>query len=177
MSYSVQNIRNVCLLGHSGNGKTALAESLLYMTGAIDRMGRGADGNTVCDYDPEETKRQISISTAVAPLEYKGCRINVLDTPGAFDFAGEVIEALRAADAAIIVCSAKDGVSVGLEKAWKYCEERNMPRFIYISKTDGTTATTTPPSRLCGPGSATRSRLWWCPSGTRARRSPASSTC
>ena len=90
-------------------------------------MGRGADGNTVCDYDPEETKRQISISTAVAPLEYKGCRINVLDTPGAFDFAGEVIEALRAADAAIIVCSAKDGVSVGLEKAWKYCEERNMP--------------------------------------------------
>lgn len=135
MSYSVQNIRNVCLLGHSGNGKTALAESLLYMTGPSTGW-RGADGNTVCDYDPEETKRQISISTAVAPLEYKGCRINVLDTPGAFDFAGEVIEALRAADAAIIVCSAKDGVSVGLEKAWKYCEERNMPRFIYISKTD-----------------------------------------
>ena len=136
MSYSVQNIRNVCLLGHSGNGKTALAESLLYMTGAIDRIGRGADGNTVCDYDPEETKRQISISAAVAPLEYKGCKINLLDTPGAFDFAGEVMESLRAADAAIIVCSAKDGVSVGLEKAWKYCEERNMPRFIYISKTD-----------------------------------------
>ena len=136
MSYSVQNIRNVCLLGHSGSGKTALAESLLYMTGAIDRMGRGADGNTVCDYDPEETKRQISISTAVAPLEYKGCRINVLDTPGAFDFSGEVMEALRAADAAVIVCSAKDGISVGLEKAWKYCEERNMPRFVYISKTD-----------------------------------------
>ena len=136
MSYSVQNIRNVCLLGHSGNGKTALAESLLYMTGAIDRIGRGADGNTVCDYDPEETKRQISISAAVAPLEYKGCKINLLDTPGAFDFAGEVMESLRAADAAIIVCSAKDGVSVGLEKAWKYCEERNMPRFVYISKTD-----------------------------------------
>ena len=136
MSYSVQNIRNVCLLGHSGNGKTALAESLLYMTGAIERMGRVADGNTVCDYDPEETKRQISLSTSVAPLEYKGCRINVLDTPGAFDFSGEVMEALRAADAAIIVCSAKDGISVGLEKAWKYCEERNMPRFVYISKTD-----------------------------------------
>ena len=136
MSYSVQNIRNVCLLGHSGSGKTALAESLLYMTGVIDRMGRAADGNTLCDFDPEEIKRQISISTAVAPVEYKGCRINVLDTPGAFDFAGEVMEALRAADAAIIVCSAKDGVSVGLEKAWKYCEERNMPRFIYISKTD-----------------------------------------
>ena len=136
MSYSVQNIRNVCLLGHSGSGKTSLAESLLFMTGAIDRMGRVADGNTVCDYDPEEVKRQISLSTAVAPIDYKGCRINVLDTPGAFDFSGEVMEALRAADAAIIVCSAKDGISVGLEKAWKYCEERNMPRFIYISKTD-----------------------------------------
>ena len=103
MSYSVQNIRNVCLLGHSGSGKTALAESLLYMTGVIDRMGRAADGNTVCDYDPEETKRQISLSTAVAPLEYKGCRINVLDTPGALELNREVIEALRAAHAAIIV--------------------------------------------------------------------------
>ena len=136
MSYSVQNIRNVCLLGHSGSGKTSLAESLLFMTGAIDRMGRVADGNTVCDYDPEEVKRQISLSTAVAPIDYKGCRINVLDTPGAFNFSGEVMEALRAADAAIIVASAKDGVSVGVEKAWKYCEERNMPRFIYISKID-----------------------------------------
>ena len=136
MRYSVQNIRNVCLLGHGGSGKTALAESLLYMTGAIDRMGKAADGNTICDYDPEEIKRQISISLAVAPLEFKGCKINVLDTPGSFDFSGEVMEALRAADAAIIVCSAKDGISVGLEKAWKYCEERNMPRFIYISKTD-----------------------------------------
>ena len=136
MSYSVQNIRNVCLVGHSGSGKTALAESLLFMTNAISRMGRSADGNTVCDYDPEEIRRQISISMAVAPLEYKGCKINLLDTPGAFDFSGEVMEALRAADAAIIVCSAKDGISVGFEKVWKYCEERNMPRFIYISKID-----------------------------------------
>lgn len=136
MSYSVQNIRNVCLLGHGGSGKTALAESLLYMTGAIDRMGRSADGNTACDFDPEEVRRQISISMAVAPLEYKGTKINVLDCPGGFDFAGEVMEALQVADAAIIVCSAKDGISVGLEKAWKYCEERDMPRFLYISKTD-----------------------------------------
>jgi len=136
MSYSVQNIRNVALIGHGGSGKTALAESLLYMTKALDRMGKATDGNTVCDYDPEEVKRQISISLATAPIEYKGCKINVLDTPGGFDFAGEVMEALRAADAAIIVCSAKDGISVGLEKAWKYCEERNMPRFVYISKTD-----------------------------------------
>ena len=136
MSYSVQNIRNVCLLGHGGSGKTALTESLLYMTGAIDRMGKCADGNTVCDYDQEEIKRQISITTSVAPLEYKGCKINVLDTPGGFDFSGEVMQALTVADAVIIVCSAKDGISVGLEKAWKYCEERDMPRFIYISKTD-----------------------------------------
>ena len=134
--YTVNAIRNVCLLGHSGSGKTALAESLLYMTGAIDRMGKNADGNTVCDYDPEEIRRNISISTSVAPLEYKNTKINLLDTPGAFDFSGAVMEALRAADAAILVCSAKDGITVGFEKAWQYCEERNMPRFIYISKVD-----------------------------------------
>ncbi len=134
--YTANSIRNICLLGHSGSGKTALAESLLYMTGAIVRMGKNADGNTVCDYDPEETRRGISISTAVVPLEYKNVKINMLDTPGGFDFSGAVVEALRAADAAIIVCSAKDGITVGVEKAWKYCEERNMPRFIYISKVD-----------------------------------------
>ena len=131
--YTVNSIRNICLLGHSGSGKSALAESLLYMTGAIDRIGKNADGNTVCDYDPEEIKRHISISTSVVPLEYKNIKINLLDTPGAFDFSGAVMEALRAADAAILVCSAKDGITVGFEKAWKYCEERNMPRFVYIS--------------------------------------------
>ncbi len=134
--YTANAIRNICLLGHSGSGKSALAESLLYMTGAIDRIGRNADGNTVCDYDPEEIRRNISISSSLVPLEYKSIKINVLDTPGAFDFSGAVMEALRAADAAIIVCSAKDGITVGFEKAWKYCEERNMPRFIYISKVD-----------------------------------------
>ena len=133
---NVKAIRNVCLLGHSGSGKSALAESLLYMTGVIDRMGKNADGNTVCDYDPEEIRRNISISTAVAPVEYAGCKINVLDTPGAFDFSGAVMEALRAADGAILVASAKDGITVGFEKAWKYCEDRNMPRIIYISKVD-----------------------------------------
>lgn len=132
MSYSVQNIRNICLLGHGANGKSSLVESFLFMTGAIDRM---AD-SSYSDFDPEEVRRKISISTAVAPIEYKGCKINVLDCPGNFDFAGEVIEALRVADAVVIVCSAKDGVSVGLEKAWKYCQSRNMPRAIYISKTD-----------------------------------------
>ena len=134
--YSVNAIRNICLLGHSGSGKSALAESLLYMTGAIDRMGKNADGNTVCDYAPEEIRRNISISTSVVPLEYQNTKINLLDTPGAFDFSGAVVEALRAADAAILVCSAKDGITVGFEKAWKYCEERNMPRFVYISKVD-----------------------------------------
>ena len=134
--YTVNSIRNICLLGHSGSGKSALAESLLYMTGAILRMGKNADGNTVSDFDPEETKRNISISTSVLPLEYKNIKINVLDTPGAFDFSGAVMEALRAADAAILVLSAKDGITVGFEKAWKYCEERNMPRFVYISKVD-----------------------------------------
>jgi len=130
------DIRNICLLGHGGSGKTSLVESMLFLTGAIGRQGKTVDGNTTCDYDPEEIKRQISISLAVAPVEHHGCKINVLDAPGGFDFNGEVIAALRAADAAIIVCSAKDGISVGLEKAWKFCEERNMPRFIYISKTD-----------------------------------------
>ena len=134
--YSVNAIRNVCLLGHSGSGKTALAESLLYITGVIDRMGKNADGNTVCDYDPEEIRRNISISAALAPLEYKNTKINILDTPGAFDFSGATMEALRAADAAILVISAKDGITVGFEKAWAYCEERNMPRFVYISKVD-----------------------------------------
>ena len=136
MSYATNNIRNICLLGHGGSGKSALTESLLYMTGAIDRMGKNADGNTVCDFDPEEIRRGVSISAAVAPLEYRGTKINIIDTPGNFDFSGAVMEALRAADAAVIVCSAKDGITVGLEKAWKYCEERNMPRFIYISKID-----------------------------------------
>ncbi len=134
--YTANAIRNIVLLGHSGSGKTALAESLLYMTGAIDRMGKNADGNTVCDFDPEEIRRNISISTSVVPLEYHNTKINLLDAPGGFDFSGAAMEALRAADAAIIVCSAKDGITVGFEKAWKYCEERNMPRFIYISKVD-----------------------------------------
>jgi len=134
--YTANAIRNICLLGHSGSGKSALAESLLYMTGAIDRIGKNADGNTVCDYDPEEIRRHISISTSVVPLVYNNIKINLLDTPGGFDFSGAAMEALRAADAAIIVCAAKDGVTVGLEKAWKYCEERNMPCFIYISKVD-----------------------------------------
>lgn len=136
MSYSVQNIRNVCLVGHGGNGKTSLVESLLFMLGATDRQGRPADGNTVCDFDPEEIKRQISISLALAPLEYNGCKINLLDCPGYFDFTGEVMEAMRVAEAGILVCSAKDGVTVGTERSWKYLNQHKLPRLIYVSKTD-----------------------------------------
>ena len=133
---TAKDIRNICLLGHGGNGKTSLVESMLYLTGATDRLGRITDGNTVSDSDPEEIKRKISISLSVAPISYQGCKINVLDTPGYFDFSGEVLEALRVADAGIILCSAREGISVGTEKAWKYLQDRNMPRAIYISKTD-----------------------------------------
>ena len=128
MSYSTDKIRNVCLLGHGGNGKTSLAESMLFLTGAIDRLGKTPDGNTTCDYDQEEVKRQISISMACAPLTYRDHKLNVLDTPGNFDFAGEVCSALYAADTGVMVCSAKDGISVGLEKAWKFCVDMSGTR-------------------------------------------------
>ena len=136
MSYSAQNIRNICLLGHGNTGKTSLAESMLFCTGAIDRMGKVSDGNTVCDYDAEETKRQITISTAVAPVNYGGCKINVLDCPGFFDFVGESLAAIRAVEAGIILCSAKDGLSVGAERAWKYLKAANVPVAFCISKCD-----------------------------------------
>ena len=118
--YTANAIRNICLLGHSGSGKTALAESLLYMTGAIDRRGKNSHGNTVCDYDPEEIRRNISIATSVVPLDYKHTKINLMDAPGAFDFSGYAMDALRAADAAYVVLASKEGVKVGSEKAWKY---------------------------------------------------------
>lgn len=136
MSYSPHAIRNICLLGHGGNGKTTLVESFLRTTGVIDRLGKTSDGNTVSDYDPEEIKRQISISASVIPVEYKGCKINVLDTPGNFDFTGEVAECLSVADAGILVCAAKGGLSVGTERAWKMLNERKLPRLVYISKMD-----------------------------------------
>ncbi len=136
MSYSPHAIRNICLLGHGGNGKTTLVESFLRTTGVIDRLGKTSDGNTVSDYDPEEIKRQISISASVIPVEYKGCKINVLDTPGNFDFTGEVAECLSVADAGILVCAAKGGLSVGTERAWKMLDERKLPRLVYISKMD-----------------------------------------
>ena len=136
MSNATDKIRNIALLGHGSNGKTSLAESLLFVTGQTDRLGRVADGNTVSDSDSEEIKRQISISTSAMFAKHKDVKINILDTPGYFDFAGEVVEALRVADAGIIVCSAKEGLNVGAEKAWKYLSERDLPKAIYVSKID-----------------------------------------
>lgn len=135
-NYPVNKIRNVCLMGHGGDGKTSLVESMLYIAGATDRVGKVTDGNTVCDFDPEEIKRQFSISTAVAPIEWNGCKINLLDTPGFFDFESEVNCALRVAESALIIATGKAGPGVGTEKAWERCEARAMPRMFYISKID-----------------------------------------
>ncbi|MBD9008875.1 MAG: elongation factor G [Clostridiales bacterium] len=134
--YDTANIKNFCLLGHGNSGKTSLAEAMLYTAGNTDRLGRTADGNTVMDFDPEEIKRKFSISTALAACEWHGVKFNILDTPGYFDFVGEVQEAVRVSDAAVIVLSGKSGVSVGAEKAWKYCEDKKLPRLIFINKVD-----------------------------------------
>lgn len=131
-----KNIRNICLMGHGNSGKTSLAESMLFTTGALDRQGKVSDGNTVCDYDPEEIKRQISISTSVAPVSFNGCKVNVLDCPGFFDFVGDVLCALRAVEAGVIVCSAKDGITVGVERSWKYLKTANLPVMFCVSKCD-----------------------------------------
>ena len=136
MSYETKNIRNICLLGHGNSGKTSLAESMLFSTGANDRQGKVSDGNTVCDYDAEEIKRQITISASVAPVEFGGCKINVLDCPGYFDFVGEALAAIRAVEAGVILCSAKDGISVGAERSWKYLKAANVPAAFCISKCD-----------------------------------------
>ena len=130
------DIRNICLLGHGGSGKTSLVESMLYITGVTDRLGKPADGNTVCDYDPEEIKRQISISLAMTPINYGGVKINVLDAPGNFDFAGEMQSGVRAAEVGVLVCASKDGLSVGAERCWKYLKEQKKPCIVYISKED-----------------------------------------
>lgn len=134
--YTTDKIRNVVLLGHGGAGKTSLAEAFGYLAGLTSRMGKVSDGNTISDYGKEEQKRKISISTSVIPLEWEGCKINILDTPGFFDFVGEVEEAAATADAAIIVVSGKSGVEVGTQKAWDLCEKYNLPRMIFVSDMD-----------------------------------------
>lgn len=136
MQYTTDKIRNICLLGHGGDGKSALAEALLYFTGSTDRLGTAAQGNTVSDFDPEEIKRQISISTSVIPVEWKGKKINLLDTPGYFDFEGEVLQAVRMAETALVVVSAKGGIHFGTTKAINLAKSLNMPQLFFITSID-----------------------------------------
>ena len=134
--FRTDRIRNVVLLGHGGAGKTTLAEGMAYLSGITSRLGKVTDGNTISDFDKEEIKRKFSISTSVIPIEWGKVKINVLDTPGYFDFVGEVEEAVGAADAAIIVVSGKDGVQVGTQKAWELCEKYNLPRMFFVTEMD-----------------------------------------
>lgn len=135
-TYTTEKIRNVVVLGHGGSGKTSLVEAIAYMAGLTSRMGKISDGNTISDYGKEEIKRQFSISTTVIPIEWEDCKINFLDTPGFFDFVGEVQEAASAADAAIIVVNGKAGIEVGTQKAWEICEKYNLPRMIFVTGMD-----------------------------------------
>ena len=134
--YALERIRNIALLGHLSAGKTSLAEAMLYDSGATTRLGRVEDGNTVTDYDAEEIRRKISVSMAMAPCEWKGGKINVIDTPGYVDFIGEVKSAVWAADAAVIVLDAVSGVEVGTEQVWSVADERRLPRMAFINKMD-----------------------------------------
>lgn len=135
-NYKMDAIRNVAVMGHGKAGKTSLVEAMLFNSGAIDRIGTVADGTAACDYDPEEIKRKVSVSTAVAPVEWKEMKYNMLDTPGYFDFAGEMKEGLRAADAALIVLSGRSGVSVGTEQVFKYARQKGVPLMFFVNKID-----------------------------------------
>ena len=134
--YTTDKIRNVVLLGHGGCGKTSLAEAMAYLAGMTTRMGKVTDGNTISDYDKEEIKRHFSINTSVIPIIWGDTKINILDTPGYFDFVGEVEEAVSAADAAIIVVSGKAGIEVGTKKAWELCETYKLPRMVFVTDMD-----------------------------------------
>ena len=134
--YRTQNLRNIGLIGHSGSGKTTLTEAILYYTKSSDRFGRIEDGNTISDYDLEEKKRKISISTSILPCEWRDVKINIVDMPGYFDFIGEMIQGLKASDIDIITVSAKSGIKVGTEKAWEYVNKHNKPRGFFINKLD-----------------------------------------
>ena len=134
--YPPEKIRNVALVGHSGAGKTTLAEALLYRAGTLSRLGRVEDGNTVTDFDPEEHERGMSLSLALAPFEWHDHKINIIDTPGSPDFIADVFAALHVADLAVFVVSAVDGVEVGTERAWRVAEELGVPRMVFINKLD-----------------------------------------
>lgn len=132
--YMAKQIKNVCFIGHGGEGKTSLVEAMLYNAGLTDRVGKVEDGSTVTDYDPEEIKRKISISTSVAPIEWNNHKINLIDVPGFFDFIGETTAALKLADSAVIVVGAVSGMIVGTEKAWDNCVANSMPRMFVINQ-------------------------------------------
>ncbi|MDE6024617.1 MAG: elongation factor G [Lachnospiraceae bacterium] len=138
--YTTDRIRNVVLLGHSGCGKTSLVETMAYLAKMTTRMGKVADGNTISDYDKEEIKRHISVNTSVVPIIWEDTKVNILDTPGAFDFIGEVEEAVSVSDAAIIVVSGKNGIEVGTKKAWEICEKYKLPRMIFVTNMDNDNA-------------------------------------
>mgnify|MGYP000886960345 CR=1 FL=1 len=138
--YKADKIRNVAIAGHSSSGKTSLAEAMLFRAGATDRLGKTADGNTVCDFDPEEVRRKVTISSTVAPLEWKDTKINLIDTPGLFDFAAGVSEGVRAAESVLIVVSAKSGVEVGTEKAYKIAGQMGKSKLFYINQMDAENA-------------------------------------
>ncbi len=134
--YTTDRIRNVVILGHGGSGKTSLVEAMAYLSGMTSRMGSVAEGTTVSDFDKEEIKRKFSISTSVVPIIWGDIKVNILDTPGYFDFVGEVEEACAAADAAVIVVNGKSGVEVGTQKAWEICEKYKLPRMFFVSNMD-----------------------------------------
>lgn len=134
--YDVNKVKNIAFAGHNGSGKTSLAEAILYKAGASDRLGKTADGTTVCDYDPEEIKRQISIGTSLASFEYNDFKVNILDTPGLFDFAAEMIEGIRASDTVMITVSAKSGVKVGARKAYEEAVKQGKSKMFVVTKID-----------------------------------------
>ncbi|MEX0974731.1 MAG: elongation factor G [Bacillota bacterium] len=134
--YSTGNIRNVALISHGGAGKTTLGDAMLFLSGGNDRFGRVDDASSVLDFDPDEQRRKTTISTSVAPVEWKGAKVNVLDTPGYFDFVGEVRSALRIGDGALVVIDATGGVEVGTEMVWQYSQEYQVPRMIVVNKLD-----------------------------------------
>ena len=136
MNYSTTNLRNIGIIGHSGSGKTSLVEAILYSTNTVDRLGNIEEGNTVSDYDTEEKKRKISISTTIQPCKWKDTKINLIDMPGYFDFVGEKIQGLKAADIAFIVLSATGSIHVGTEKSWSYTTKEKIPKVFYINKLD-----------------------------------------
>jgi len=135
-NYTTDRIRNIGIIGHGGEGKTTLTEAMLFNAKATDRFGRVEDGTTTTDYDPEEVKRHISISAAIAPLEWNQHKFNIIDIPGYFDFIGEMVGSLRVVDSACIVVGAVSGVIVGTEKAWDYCKESGLPRIIFVNQMD-----------------------------------------